>query len=97
MGNLLRLYFRGSVRILTLADENLDMDLYQISKHVEGHGKIVVRISRGNSIARAKDVAQPLFDWHAPSDALISSKAVVKDNHVSHVVKQVSKESEKEP
>lgn len=87
MGNSPLLYFRRSVRILTLADEDLDMDPYQVSKHVEGHGKIIVSISRGKSIATAKGVGQPLADWYAPSDALVSSKAVVKDNHVSHVVK----------
>jgi hypothetical protein len=77
----------GSVKTLTLADEDLDLDPCQVSKHVEGHGKIVVSISRGNSIAKAKGTRQPLSKFETVPDTVISSKAVVKDNHVSHAIK----------
>lgn len=87
MDNLQRLHFRYSVRMLTLADEDLDIDPSQVSKHVDGHGKIVVSVSRGNSVTKAKGMGQPLTNRSTPSDALVSSKAVVKDNRVSHAVK----------
>lgn len=63
------------------------MDTDQVSKHVEGHGKTVVSISRGNSIAIAKGLAQPMSNQRHAPNTLVSSKAVVKDNHVSHAIK----------
>lgn len=62
------------------------MDTDEVALGVDTHGKIVVKIHRGvlSSV--------PFDSWsgNVPDDApdtTISSKAVVKDNDVSHAVK----------
>ena len=87
MGKASSSHYEDFVRILTLAEEDRNMDDDQVSKHVEGHGKIFVSISRGDSIAIAKGLAQPMSNQRHAPNTLVSSKAVVKNNHVSHAIK----------
>ena len=79
--------FLPYAQTLTLVDEELEIDSDQVPKHVEGHGKVVVSVQRGNSTTKAKGVGQPLWDKYVAPETLVSSKAVVKDSHVSHAIK----------
>jgi hypothetical protein len=75
--------------LVTLADfrvdEDLDMDADEVALGVDVHGKIVVEIHRGVLGSVPVDSRRSVHD-DAP-DTTISSKAVVKDNDVSHAVK----------
>lgn len=71
-----------------MSDEEMDMDADQVATRVEMHGKIKVNIRRGEYIpANTKHSQSSLWNGYEPPDTRISSKAVVKDNHVSHAVK----------
>lgn len=79
--------FFNSARKLILADKELEIEPDQVSKHVGRHGKIVVSIQRGNSVTKANRERPPLWDKYVAPETLVSSKAVVKDSHVSHAIK----------
>jgi hypothetical protein len=57
----------------------MEIDEGQVKKSVEEYGKIVV------SIARVDFDRMP--DRYEAPDVQISSKAVVKDDHVSHAIR----------
>lgn len=70
------------------------MDRDHVAKYIEAHGKIVVSINRGSfeTIAstskKTSGYSKPaLWDRYQAPDTVMSSKAVVKNNHVSHAVK----------
>lgn len=71
-----------------LADEEMEMDQDQVEKSVATHGKVVVTIQRGHRVHEAsKGTKSMLWDGYCAPDTEVSSKAVVKDRHVSHAVK----------
>ena len=66
------------------------MDEGQVKKSVEEYGKIVVSIARGDFVRSPSDPdnsAVTLWDGYQAPDVQSSSKAVVKDNHVSHAIR----------
>jgi hypothetical protein len=64
----------------------MDMDADQVASRVNTHGKIVVLINRGKYIpTNTKHTG--LWNLYEPPDTRISSKAVVKENHVSHAIR----------
>lgn len=64
------------------------MDPDQVASHVNMHGKIDVKITRGKRLQTKAKHAQPkLWNGYEPPDTHISSKAVVKDNHISHAIR----------
>lgn len=67
-------------------DEEMDMDQAQIQKAIVTLGKITVNVQRGqekNLPARCKPTSSAGYDR---PDTELSSKGVVKDNHVSHAI-----------
>ena len=67
---------------LTLPDEEMDICADQTAQDINLRGKIHVSISRGYYT----QPKQPLELWNGydPPDTRISSKPIVKVNHVSH-------------
>jgi hypothetical protein len=62
------------------------MDQHQINDIIATHGKVIVTVQRGhhqNPLTRSR--WEP--DADQPPHTEVSSKAVVKDNHVSHAIK----------
>ena len=79
--------------MLTFLDEDMEMDAGQVKRSVEEFGKIVVSITRGTFVRMPSDRDNSpvtLWDGYEAPDVQISSKAVVKDNHVSHAIRGVS-------
>lgn len=72
--------------MLTFTDEEMDMDEEQVSRSIELHGKISVTLRRGGYVMSSAAERQMFDNYQAPNTA-VSSKAVVKDNHVSHAIK----------
>ena len=76
--------------MLTLLDEDMEIDPGQVKRIFEEYGKIIVVVTPGffvaGSSARA-DSAATLWDGYEAPDVKISSKAVIKDNHVSHAIR----------
>jgi hypothetical protein len=74
--------------VLTLPDEDLDMDADQVARDSDQHGRIEVKIWRGdNIVTKTKQTRPTLFNGYDPPNTHVSSKAVVKDGHVSHAIR----------
>lgn len=80
------------LEILTLPDEEMDVDEDQVANGIEVHGRVDVAIYRGESIpsstARSNTPATRYRSYHL-SGTQLSSNAVVKKNHVSHTIEYV--------
>jgi len=78
--------------VLTPPDEDMDMDTDQIASGINSHGKVLIEITRGTRIPKKWKWAHTrprTVPGH--QDTHTSSKAVVKDNHVSHAIKYAAK------
>lgn len=74
--------------MLTILDEELDMDVEEVDRRINLHGKIVVSVRRGERVkTNIKPSRGKLWDGYDAPNTRISSKAVVKDNHVSHAIR----------
>jgi predicted component of type VI protein secretion system len=68
-------------------DEEMDMDQAQVQTAVDVLGKITVSVQRGELKELPARSPRTLWDGYDPPDTEVSSKAVVKDNHVSHSIR----------
>ena len=62
----------------------MDMDSDQITRGIKSYGRVDVAILRGDRILPKQ--APKLWDGHESLSIRSTSKAIVKDNHVSHTV-----------
>jgi len=64
------------------------MDVDEIARDTDRHGKIIVEVERGDLVKTepSKKGDRLLWDAYQPPDTRISSKEVVKDNHISHAI-----------
>ena len=77
--------------MLTMIDEEIDMDSDQVSAEIERRGKIVVSVVRGNYVPTLFRTLAPIpLVGHQAPETVKSSTAVVKKNNVSHTVKYVT-------
>jgi hypothetical protein len=64
------------------------MDADQAASDSDQHGKIEVKIWRGDKIVtKMKQTPLALWNGYDPPNTHVSSKAVVKDSHVSHAIR----------
>lgn len=74
--------------MLTIADEDMEMDEERVSQNVDIHGKIVVKIQRGEVVKPVEETTEwPLSNGYHLPETQFSSKEVIKDNHVSHSIR----------
>lgn len=79
--------YMGKV-VLTIADEDMEMDKGRVSQDVDIHGKIVVKIQRGEVVNPTEETTEwPLANGYRLPETQFSSKEVIKDNHVSHSIR----------
>jgi hypothetical protein len=64
----------------------MDMDQHQINDIISTHGTVTVTVQRGH---QQKPLIRSLWEPDAdhPPHTEVSSKTVVKDNHVSHAIR----------
>lgn len=90
IGTSLDVHGNFTQSLLTILDEDLDMDAEQVSSAKERLGTMRITITRGHNEekdASKKRETQKKHSGHATADTTSLSKAVVVDKRVSHAVK----------
>jgi hypothetical protein len=90
IGNAYRAKLRSASIANNRVDEELDMDADEVAREADIHGKIVVTVQRGNLVKKPESSnpgVDVLWNGYEAPDTKVSSKNVVKDNHVSHAIR----------
>lgn len=66
----------------------MELDADQVARSIDLHGKIIVKLRRGNCIkTSSKDAQRRTWNGYQAPDTDASSKEIVSDNHVSHAIR----------